>query len=91
MLLLQEVRTHAEGMLQTDQRKRSDDHRTRQAVQSQQNNREDGGRHHSLRLSGFKLCAGRTVVPSTVLDISDVQTTPELINNLRNDVCDQVE
>ena len=34
---------------------------------------------------------GHTVVPSTVLDISDVQTTPQLINNIRNDVCDQVE
>ena len=26
-----------------------------------------------------------------VLNISDVQTTPQLINNIRNDVCDQVE
>ena len=31
------------------------------------------------------------LVPSTVLDISDIQTTPQLIYNIRNDVCDQVE
>ena len=33
--ILREVWTHAEGMLQTDQRKRSNDHRARQTVQSQ--------------------------------------------------------
>ena len=47
--------------------------------------------HCSLRLFGFKLCAGHTVVPSTILDISDIAMTPQLINNIRNDVCDQIE
>ena len=75
--ILREVWTHAEGMLQTDQRKRSNDHRARQTVQSQWSNQEDSGRHLSLRLFGFKLCAGRTVVPSLVPDISDVKTTPQ--------------
>ena len=90
MQILQKVWTHAEGMLQADQGKWSDDHCARQAVQGQRNNQDDSGRHHSLRLSGFKLCAGPTVVLSTVLDISDIQMTPQLINNMRNDVCDQV-
>ena len=43
----------------------------------------------AITASGYP--ALNSVVPSTVLDISDVQTTPQLINNIRNDVCDQVE
>ena len=89
MPILQEIRTYAEGVLQKDQRKRSPDHSTGQTVQGQRSNLgEECGRHHSLRLSGFTLCADRTVVPSTVPDISDIHTTPQLINNIRNDVAD---
>ena len=92
MQILQENGTHAEGVLQTNQGKWSDDHRSREAIQSQRSNRgEECGRHHSLRLSGFKLCLGRAVVPSTVPHISDVHTTPQLINNIRNDVPDQIK
>ena len=91
MQILQEDRTHVKGMLQMDQRKWSDAQCTGQAVSSQQGGQEERVSHLSLRLLGFKLCASHTVVPSMVPDISDIKMTPQLIKNIRNDVCDQVE
>ena len=42
----------------------------------------------AISASGYSLCVGCTVVPSMV---PNIKTTPQLINNIRKDVCDQVE
>ena len=46
----------------------------------------------SIQASGYPAlnCVGRTVVPSMVPNISRIVMTPQLINNIRNDVCDQI-
>ena len=65
-------------MLEMDQRlKRSNAQCAGQAVPSQRGGRQKHGRHLSLRLLRFKLCVGRTVVPSMVPDISDIKPNPQ--------------